>query len=114
MAHNCVEKNLTQLKNVLEEKSLFSESLTKNVFLTVLEILWNIGLGKKPCIKRFTKNSIEKLKPHRKLIRYMLDKDKSLKKRMKKFLDGSKSFKKAIKRALGQFFEHCIEETVQV
>ena len=112
MAHNCVERNLTKLKNVLEDKLLFSESLTKHVFLTVLEILWNIGLGKKPCVKRFKKGSIQKLKSHKKLIRFILDKNKSLKKRKKKFLDGSKSFRKAIKGALDQFFEHCIEETV--
>ena len=110
MAHNCVERNLTKLKNVLEDKLLFSESLTKHVFLTVLEILWNVSLGKKPCVRRFSKDTIKKVKTQKTLIRFLLNKDKSLKKRKKKFLNGTKKFKKAITAILDEFYEHCIEQ----
>ena len=84
MAHNCVERNLTKLKNVLEDKLLFSESLTKHVFLTVLEILWNIGLGKKPCVKRFKKRSIQKLKSHKKTNKIYLGQKQIVEKTQKK------------------------------
>ena len=110
MAKLCVERNLKKLKSVMKKKALFSNSLSKSVFLTVLEILWNVSLGKKPCVRRFSKDTIKKVKTQKTLIRFLLNKDKSLKKRKKKFLNGTKKFKKAITAILDEFYEHCIEQ----
>jgi len=111
MAQFCVNENIEELREALNNEVLFEKSLKCSVFCTVLEIIWNITLGKKECVKCFKKKSIKKLKSHRELIRTLLNKKKSMKRRKKLFIKSKKSFKNVIKEIVKRFLSHCIEET---
>ena len=106
----CVEKNIDGLKKAVDDGKLFSSDLKKCVFKTLLEILWNISLGKKECLKCFSKNTLKKLKAHRGILRRILDKSESLKKRRKIFLESGKEFRRVIENfVLTEFFTNCLE-----
>ena len=106
----CVSDNVDQLKKAVKEKKIFSASLEKTTFLSILEILWNIVKGKTKCKKCFSKKSISGLKKNKKIVKKLLKSGKNVDKKKKNFLKSSQSFKKLIKRILKEFLQNCIEE----
>ena len=106
----CIEKNLDALKGQYKDGELFSARLRKSVFLTLLEIFWNLSLAKKEFMKCFSKKTLKKLKKHKSILRRILDKSTPLKKRWSLFLHAASSFKRLIeKQVLKEFFANCVE-----
>ena len=110
MAKYCVKRNIEALEAQYQNGELFSSQLKKSVFLTILEILFNISLGLKDCIKCFSKKTLKKVKGQKAIVRKILDKSVNLKKRRKVFLEAGKGFEKVIvKHMLKEFIENATE-----
>ena len=96
------------MRVAIEKNKIFTKKIKSNVFLCVLEILYNI-CGNKKGSKWVSKETLKKLKNEKKILRYLFNKDKTVNKRKKKFLTTGENFKQTILTVLELFFEKCTE-----
>ena len=107
MSRYCISRNLGRLHKLFLADKIFERKLRNSVFLTILEILWNVATNKidDSILSSKVLNAVEK---NRKLLRYFFDKKRSIKKRKSKFLLSEKKFKKFTKLLLKDFFNNCV------
>ena len=105
----CVSENVGQLKSVFYRKEVFSKKLETPIFLSILEILWNISREKK-CKDCFSNQSICGLKKHKNFLKTLLKNGKDVKKKQKIFRKAPSTFKKLIRRILKELLSNFTEE----
>ena len=106
----CIKRYLDELKETLNDGIIFEKKLDKNIFLCVLEILYNVCRKSGKCRKWLSKSSLKGLKDEKLMLRYLLNKDKKIGKRKKKFLKSNSDFKILVNTILKDFFENCVLE----